>query len=456
MLEFGLAFVVFVVVTVAFSRTLRRYHGPERSLLQLSLALHLAFGAIHVPLLRGPLGGGDLLYYDVVARAMLDRLPRDPADTLGQFWALLLHSADPLSIPDAAIAHGGSGSMVTFTALGLILTLGSLPAACVLVAGFSFYGKLCMYDVFRADLEPSLHRRVLAAVLLVPSAVFWSSGLIKEAFATIGLGLVFRELHNVYHRRSAIRSLIPGTIGVCLIATIKPYVLIPVGVAAAASVLFATGSPLRARRRSLTFVQRTAMLAIGAMAVFSAGAISSEYDPMNVVETTERQQEIGAQTTAGGSYYTLGTQRSLAGQLLTAPLALGTALFRPFIFEARNAQSAANGLETLFFTFLFARAVRHGRAAYQLIRREPILIFCAVFASTMGVGTGLASTNLGTLSRYRMPMMPFLWVVVTVVAAMRRSALPVPGVTPNGNVWASKPAVPPKPALARQVGPAAR
>jgi hypothetical protein len=420
MTDFVAAIVVAAVFTVLVNGRLRRYQESERSLLQLSLALHLLFSALLVPLMRGPLKGGDLLVYDELARALLDRFPRAPMDTLQVLGGLLVHSGDPLPVPDNGVAIGSSGSMIAFTTMGLAVTFQSLPAACVLVGGFSFIGKLRIYDVFRAEFAPALHRRIIAATMLVPTSIFWSAGLIKEAFGAIGLGLVFKELYAFYRRRATIGGVIAGLLGLCLIATSKGYLLVPLGLAAAASVLLAR---IRSQRLhfKLSRFKRLATIAMGIVVMFAAGRISSQYDPTNFAEAAARQQDAGAQISYAGSYYEVTSERSLRGQIAATPLAVITALFRPFIFEARNLQSAANGLETAFFTVLFFRALRRGRAGLRIIREQPILVFCSVFSLIMAVGVGLASTNLGTLSRYRMPMMPFLWVVVTVVVTVARA-----------------------------------
>ena len=55
------------------------------------------------------------------------------------------------------------------------------------------------------------------------------------------------------------------------------------------------------------------------------------------------------------------------------------------------------------------------------------MLFCAVFTLALALGTGLASTNMGTLSRYRAPMMPFFFVLLMVLRfekeATRRAAV---------------------------------
>jgi hypothetical protein len=52
---------------------------------------------------------------------------------------------------------------------------------------------------------------------------------------------------------------------------------------------------------------------------------------------------------------------------------------------------------------------------------EPFLVFCVVFVITFGIAVGLTSTNLGTLSRYRSPILPFFAVLLLVLGRTRRA-----------------------------------
>ena len=62
------------------------------------------------------------------------------------------------------------------------------------------------------------------------------------------------------------------------------------------------------------------------------------------------------------------------------------------------------------------------------------LTFCAVFVLTFAVAVGLSTLNLGTLSRYRIPMMPFFTVLLFVLgqqakreAAQHDGVVEIPG-----------------------------
>jgi hypothetical protein len=118
----------------------------------------------------------------------------------------------------------------------------------------------------------------------------------------------------------------------------------------------------------------------------------------------------------GGSTYAMGdsSKTTLMGQLVFAPFALLSSLFRPFLFEARNAQMLANALETTVILVLTGMIFLRRRLAdiWTTVSRTPMLMLCLVFVLTFAVAVGLTTTNLGTLSRYRMPLVPFLCVLL--------------------------------------------
>jgi hypothetical protein len=131
-------------------------------------------------------------------------------------------------------------------------------------------------------------------------------------------------------------------------------------------------------------------------------------------------QRRGGYENEGGSNYRLdapegeASERTTQQELLLAPLGLATALFRPLFFEARNVVQFANALEATGLLILVIQVFRRlgVRRIMAEIASSPALLFCVVFTLGLGLGTGLSSANLGTLSRYRAPMMPFYFTVV--------------------------------------------
>jgi hypothetical protein len=203
----------------------------------------------------------------------------------------------------------------------------------------------------------------------------------------------------------------------------KGYLLPPFGIGAgffyASRALFASGRTVRPR-----YLFLGALLAV--VSVLITGSALPHFAPEAFEDEALSAQAIG-QRVQGGSNYTFGAG-SLVSQL---PLALATVLYRPLIFEASNLLMFISGLETLAAAVLtvvaLARTSFGATIRYVLVR--PPLCFCFGFVLTLAVGVGLTTTNLGTLSRYRMPLVPF-FATLLVVLATRRAGAPTLATAP--------------------------
>jgi len=82
-----------------------------------------------------------------------------------------------------------------------------------------------------------------------------------------------------------------------------------------------------------------------------------------------------------------------------------------------------NAVETTVLTVLFVRILftRNLGNVRRQIADNPFLVFCVVFVIAFGIAVGLASSNLGTLSRYRSPLLPFFVVLLLVLGKPLRA-----------------------------------
>jgi len=165
------------------------------------------------------------------------------------------------------------------------------------------------------------------------------------------------------------------------------------------------------------------------------GQYFPEYSLDNFATQSSNLQQVGRH---GGSAYALGGEipTTLVGQFVYAPAALLTSLFRPLIFEAHNVPSFINAVETTVLTFLFVRILltrNLGRVRRQ-IAENPFLVFCLIFIVAFGIAVGLATSNMGTLSRYRSPLLPFFVVLLLVLGKplRQRSRAKSPRLAPGG------------------------
>lgn len=414
---------VLVLGVIVFQQSLRRYSRADRTLLSVSFMGHMASAVGQVWITRYFYGTGDMVGYErrglVLAALMRDDF---------FFWfpevAKLLLLQQPDLPVDIFGAGASTGAMAGATGLLFFVLNDSLYASCMVVGVLAYLGKLALFKAVRGQLPEHLRRRVLIAIMMVPSVVFWTSGLTKEGFAILGLGLLVEGAwlsSKSSHRRGVPRAMV----GAVLVAIAKPYILFAAIISIAAW-FYWNRATARTGGRAVP-IRPLYLLGAGAFSLVGLvvlGRIFPEYAVENFAEEAARYQAVGRHV-AGGSNFDLGdpgTDRGIMWQLAYSPVALASALFRPLIVEARNPLMVVNGLETTVVLALVVRALFTNSPVtlWRRLRSSSMLIFCLVFTVSMGIAIGLATTNLGTLSRYRAPMFPFFATLILVWTARTR------------------------------------
>jgi len=394
------------VALAVVSRTIMRRW--ERTLVMLSFVAHVGAAQAQIWITRNVFGGGDMFMYQLEGVAVANAVREGADGMLLEVFKLLFQQESWIPVHVTG-AGNSTGSMTAVTALLSLLTYNSLAATCTAVAILSFVGKLVLYVALRDSLHEDVHQRILIACLLIPSVVYWSSGLLKESIAMAGLGWLVAGTQELV-RSQWVRGVVLATVGIVPIAFIKPYVLLAFSVSAAVWYYWNRVTS-RKRRNILSQPLRVVIgLGLGVGAVAVLGQLFPRFAFDSLGEQLALQQEI-SQTVRGGSTYELGdpTRTTTLGQLAFAPQAIVASFFRPFLWEASNLQILINSLETTTLTALLVRVLWKERLMrlWSCVRASPILMFFLVFSITFGVAIGLGTANLGTLSRYRVPLMPF-------------------------------------------------
>ena len=408
-----------LICTLAIQR--RRWTPKERRMIWWAFGAHLAGGLAQLGITLAIYAGGDSLGYFRRAGFYAD-LIRDAPFIWGP--RVLAHTFQiDIGWPLSGFAGTTSGSMTGLTVLPVLATGKSIVATFLCFALVAFFGKLLCYRAVRVSVPPEYRHRMCLAFLFLPSVVFWTSGILKESVAIAGLGLAMYGLAHVVYRHRVWRAAMMIGIGALFIGLVKPYILFPLSAAGGVWYFWQNGGARRQKLKPVHFVVG-AVLAVGGVIVL--GELFPQYAYDNIGVEAARLQEIGTLVTGGTSYEIVeGSERSVAGQLAYAPLALATSLFRPLPFEIVNITSAVNAVEVFVFTLLFIRAwLAHGwRGLLRRIKSLPFMTFAFTFTLVAGIAIGLATTNLGTLSRYRVPMFPFYVAMIAYMFPLRQKAV---------------------------------
>lgn len=401
----------------------RRLPLLEARILTLSFGAHLVSSIAQVFITRDYFGGGDMFAYWYHGSEAAEFLRRNFSDAAPEYLAMFFRQTTETPVP-SILGGPSTQSMFVVAAFLLFLLNGSIHASTLFIATLACFGKFLTYRALRPWLPAEHQRRALIALMLIPSAVYWSSGLLKESVVSSALGVLLLCVSWIVRGRRLILGGVLGGASALVVSMIKGYMLFPFVLGAAALWYWNRQASLD-KRIALRPAYLLAALGVAFGGVIMLGRAMPEYSVDRLGEEIALHQERG-QRTAGGSNYQLGEvaeERSLTAQVAYAPLALLTALFRPMLFEARNVMMLLSALESTLLLWLFLKALWRDspRGVLRGALGSPAMAFSLAFVLVLSVAVGLSTTNLGTLSRYRAPMLPFLGLLVLTLAAPKPS-----------------------------------
>lgn len=417
-----------------------RFTSKEGRLLLASYVMHVLFSFANAYVILYVYGRGDPLEFVANGTSVRNIMLLDPIQMGPEVFKMLIGQEFELPVH----LFGGKRSTYSMYALSAVAQLfvgSTFGVVHMTFAVLSYFAKVELYAFFRSFVSPQHRQGALIASTLVPTVVFWSAGLIKETIVIIGMAITARGYLSLTRGLRIGVVLLP--IGLYAIALIKAFILLTLAAGVAAWIAWDRS----VRRGRLTLQPHYLLLAlvVGALGMFGVGEVFPQFSIERLGAEIATMQQHGGK---GGSGIHVGdaSNTSLLGQLQYVPIALFIGLYRPGIWEAGNPQMLLNGMETLAFlvlTLRFAQRIGYQGMIDRLVRYPP-LAFCIVFALTMAVGTGLTTFNLGSLSRYRMPLLPFfvMFLVVMNQPLPRAAAAPRP---------APRPRVPSRPRRRRRI-----
>lgn len=122
-------------------------------------------------------------------------------------------------------SYNDNRTMIRFNAILMPLTAGSFNAHTVIMCFLSFSGLTALFKAFQQYFV-NRNRLLFFIVYLIPSVLFWSSGVLKEGLLLLALGFLFHCSFSLFiHRRLKLSYLIGLIISVWLMMINKSYLL---------------------------------------------------------------------------------------------------------------------------------------------------------------------------------------------------------------------------------------
>ena len=279
-----------------------------------------------------------------------------------------------------------------------IFSFGNYYTNVIFYSFISMFGPIAVYRVMN-DFYPRKRLQVLVAIFLIPSFLYWASGLHKEGLIFLGFSLVIYNFYFSIKRKAvSFANIFFVLLGLLLIIVLRNFLIVILVPA-----LIAWFLASRFTKRPLAVFAICYIFFI--IFFFSAKYIHSGLDfPAAVVK---KQKEFVA-LVGNSSVPMKELKPTFLSFIDNFPQAISLSALRPYLSDVRHILSLAAAAETdilwlLFFIFLVWKKKNE-----QKDHSSTFIYFCLFLSVSVLITIGYVVNNLGAIVRYRSIILPLL------------------------------------------------
>ncbi len=295
---------------------------------------------------------------------------------------------------DNAVYWSDIGMLIhaRFMILCTVLSFGHEYVNVVFYNLFFFIGLLGLYKTF-LYFKPNQKWVFLIIIFLMPSIVFWCSGIHKDGFILSLIGLVSWAMICVLERPNwkTISSLIVALFFLLAIRYFYFLIFLP---------LFILYYFTRKYKRALVYFVGVTVFSIGIF--LFVGRLSPKYNLMRLV--VNKQEEF-ISTKGYSDLETPVLTPTASSFIRNFPTALDHIFIEPIPQASKNLKYAITALDSILILFLLLFALYHTKRRYI---NNPYYLLILFYSLLCLVFIGYTIPNLGALVRYESPFMCLL------------------------------------------------
>jgi len=285
----------------------------------------------------------------------------------------------------------------------------------------AFWGLFGFYRAFVMTVPGGRSRSYARLLFFLPSMLFWPSGIGKESWMVFVLGIASLGVAHLFTGR-IVRGLAITSTGLAGVLVVRPHMAGIVGIAIA--IAYVVGGA-KAGDRRVSPVARGAVIVtvvVGAAfllsqaTTFISDALKTEDGLTSLTGIQSALEATADRTATGGSTFFVP---SIIESPASAPLAIVTVLFRPFLFEATSIGLLVASIEGAFLLMLTLTRFRGIASAFRNLRRLPYATYALAY-SGMFIIAYSSLANFGLLTRQRVQLLPFFLMILCMPRPAKR------------------------------------
>jgi len=375
--------------------------------------------------------GGDTTNYFLGAKAMYNVFWKSPSE----YFFILFHTNDGFAWAKFDIDTGyppvymfrdfRTYLVMKITSLICLITQGGFLSTTLLLALISYRWIWQLYEIVVIRYL-TIQKELAFSFLMIPSVVFWGSGIMKDTFTFSATCYSFCAVYNIFiAKKSRLKNILYLSFAVYIILSIKSYILF-----ALLPGLIVFTNFERIKNVGSIFTKIIVIPGIFVGLIFLLQVLLVDFSDMfgryssdRILEEAAIQQQDLKRVVYGSNSFDIGEfEPTLSGVFAKFPFAVNAAVFRPYLWETGSPTMLISGIENiiiLLISIYFLLIVGPAKILLSIFK-DPYLIFCFLFTLILGFGVGLSTSNFGALVRYKIPFMPFFVSLLFIVNKKRK------------------------------------
>lgn len=271
----------------------------------------------------------------------------------------------------------------------------------------SLFGPIAVYRVMK-DFFPLKGAVVLITCFLIPSFLYWTSGIHKDGLIFLGFGLVIYHFYFTLKRKKlTLTGALLILLGFVLIVIQRNFLLLTLIPALLAWFIAQKVSAKPILSFSVSYL-------VFIVLFFSAKLISPTLDfPQAVAD----KQKSFLQLKGGSAVPVTKLKPNAISFMVNAPQALGLSAIRPYPTDVKHLLSLAAAMEVALLIVIVLLSIFYKKERFNV---SPFLLFCIFFSVSVLLTIGYTVNFLGAIVRYRSIVLPFLIVPFAVQVDWKR------------------------------------
>ncbi len=295
-------------------------------------------------------------------------------------------------------------TIIRFNAISLIFSFGYLNVHNVFMAFLSFTGLTAIFKVFYKYFHDK-RNLLLFSIYLIPSVLIWTSGVLKEGLVMFSLGFVLFYSDKLLNEKFIWKYFLGLFLAIYLLFISKFYVLLAI-----IPGLFSIAA-IKLFKSRLKFYVFSLIHILIFVIFFFFHFIFTQFNLTEIVSTKQHDfiNMINEDKNVGSQIDIPALKPSFSSFIKNIPNAIINSFFRPHIFEIKSFMYVIPAIENLFVVLLFVLLIFF----YKKNDSEKLLWlwFSVSFVMILFVLCGLTTPVLGALVRYKVPALPFLFII---------------------------------------------